>query len=298
MPPSEVPAIKLSAIIPVSRVQDLANMFGWMRTTDLRQVEVIVVLDGLTNADLIDFKENVKKLLIGSLVVLKVIAGNPGQARNVGLKRATSDWLCFWDSDDTPFVDEYLGMSTKAEKENLDLVIGGYTRLDDRTQLSQTHILSEQSKSAIWRAIIDTPGIWRFIFRRSILTDFEFPDLRLGEDQIFLMKLGIESLRVGAYQDAVYVYHFGGPYHLTASTDLGFQLQVCISIMADFFIDKEKRHSSLNRRLFLKVIGFYLKKEGPMKIRFAMQSILKARIIVYVPFDVISLIYNMKIGTK
>ena len=298
MPGGDAGKTKISAIIPVSRVDDLTNLVKWMDTSNLNQVEVIVVLDGLTHNDFLGFKSCLEKLNIGRLHLLYSSGRNPGSARTIGLEVATSPWVCFWDSDDTPIVNEYLAMATKAENEVLDIVVGGFMKTNDQTRKSSVHLIVDPTKSGLSRAIIDTPGIWRFLFRKSVLKGNCFPELRLGEDQIFLMKIGIESKRVGIYQASVYSYMFGSPSHLTMSSNLSDQLALCISSMVDLLRVEEHRYSSLNRKLFLKVIAACLKSGGLSKFLFTINAINRARIVRFLLIDMLSLFRSQIIGVK
>ena len=46
----------------------------------------------------------------------------------------------------------------------------------------------ERKKQRIYKLIAE-PGIWRFIFKTEIIKDIKFPDIKLGEDIIFLSTL-------------------------------------------------------------------------------------------------------------
>jgi hypothetical protein len=60
------------------------------------------------------------------------------------------------------------------------------------------------------------PGMWRFVFRLSIIEEVRFEKLYMGEDQLFLAQLSpfiINGLRL---KSNFYTYYYGGENQLTS----------------------------------------------------------------------------------
>ena len=68
------------------------------------------------------------------------------------------------------------------------------------------------------RLIALNPGIWRMVFRREIIADKRFPALRLGEDQCFLLDIGVFSRKAKLIGEISYLYNQGNPNQLTSQS--------------------------------------------------------------------------------
>jgi hypothetical protein len=60
------------------------------------------------------------------------------------------------------------------------------------------------------------PGIWRFVFKRELVAHLSFPDLRMGEDQVFLQRVFLQNPYVCVSQQIFYKYHTNVPNQLTS----------------------------------------------------------------------------------
>ena len=98
---------KLSVIVPVSGEPDRILFLGsWFKPTNVIHLEVIIIEDNLTQ----ETKKELDRQLLelsSQYSQIRVVGnfGNPGDARNAGLIKATGDWIAFWDSDDLPNLD-------------------------------------------------------------------------------------------------------------------------------------------------------------------------------------------------
>ena len=185
MSPDNLPL--MTAVIPISRLRDDTNSLAeWMLADQLKNITLIFVFDCCKptpqfESMLIDCKANQVKVELGEF-------NGPGLARNHGLNLVETDWVCFWDSDDLPLVENaVLALHQLASK---DAVIGicefetaKSTPTGDFTDVFQVVHTSESLFQ-----IAANPGLWRFIFRTSVVEDLKFPQTRMGEDQVFLTR--------------------------------------------------------------------------------------------------------------
>lgn len=192
----------LTVVVPVSRMAGKLELFKkWVSSAQEKSIYVVVVHDWRdeeTELELINF--------LGSLADknFKFISGkfgSPGMARNQAREYIQTNWVTFWDSDDCPNLDAILGAINESEFGD-DILIGSFETRDFKNGVTRTQaFLSEWEVS-----VALNPGLWRMIFKRNILEEFEFSDLLMGEDQLFLAKLDIFNRRVRVFQDIFYTY--------------------------------------------------------------------------------------------
>jgi glycosyltransferase involved in cell wall biosynthesis len=208
--------VELTIVTPVALMSGrLQNIQTWISSIGDLPVEVILIHDMKDEKTGAELREIVNGLADFRVSMKEGTYGGPGQARNAGLVAAKGEWVCFWDSDDLPQVEEFFRMVEAATASGSECAVGGFTAVHDVTGESKVHQLSEKYLDQI--AI--NPGIWRFVFRRSTLEGLAFPSLLMAEDQLFLAKYGIPSRNIEVYPKSVYHYFAGENFHLTRSKD-------------------------------------------------------------------------------
>jgi CDP-ribitol ribitolphosphotransferase len=206
--------IKLTILTPIGLTGGrLQNMRSWISSLGDLQVEVILVHDKKDENTEPELREMVNGLADSRICLLVGNYGGPGQARNAGLAEAKGEWVCFWDSDDLPQVEDFFCMVEAASASGSECAVGGFTAVHDVTAIRKPH---ELSKNYLDQIAIN-PGIWRFAFKRSAIEGLQFPRLLMAEDQLFLAKFGIPSRRIEIFPKSVYQYFVGEDFHLTRS---------------------------------------------------------------------------------
>jgi len=122
--------------------------------------------------------------------------GSPGLARNFALSQCDSEYICFWDVDDQPNVEQSMKLLCGLKTSNRDLGIGNWSYHHRPYDLQGVSPL----------AVGMSPGIWRFIFKRDLISNTRFSDFKWGEDQLFLLEIFSKNPSVYTYQDSVYNY--------------------------------------------------------------------------------------------
>jgi glycosyltransferase involved in cell wall biosynthesis len=208
--------ILLTVVTPVALMAGrLENLKMWMSHLGLLSVEVILVHDKKDEITGVELRGIVNELEDPRIIILEGEYGGPGLARNAGLNVATGKWVCFWDSDDIPQVEDFYLMVQVAEASESECAVGGFTAVHDTSGAKKSHLLSKNYLEEI--AI--NPGIWRFAFKRSALEGLWFSSLMMAEDQVFLAGFRIPDRRIEIFAKSVYQYFIGENYHLTNSKE-------------------------------------------------------------------------------
>ena len=171
----------ISVIIPVYNAQDgIKRCVDSLLNQSFKNFEIIILNDGSKDNSLNILKEYELKYSF----VRVIDKQNEGVAvtRNKGILLAEGDYTMFMDNDD--FVDsDYIETFYQAiHEKKLDLVIGGYKRVNQDNQI----IFSQDIQQSEWsKYIIMAP--WAKIYRTEFLktNNLEFFDYSIGEDIIF-----------------------------------------------------------------------------------------------------------------
>ena len=205
---------KVSAIVPIIDFRKHAdNISKIIDSVHDKNVELILVLDSQPKIIYEHMVIALDKLGVQG-VVASVSCGNPGGARNLGLSLAKREWVVFWDCDDLPNVSNVFNMITKSEEDCSQVVIGNY----EKEELQTRKITSASIDHKFWQIDVGlNPGIWRFAFTREIIGSTKFPELKMGEDQVFLQRIFAKSPKVQLCDEIVYRYRLGVPNQLTSN---------------------------------------------------------------------------------
>lgn len=171
-----------------------------------KNIEVIAINDGS--------KDNTEKLLreLSQKYNLKYITiKNSGvsNARNIGLKNVSGEWIVFCDADDTYYCDAFELMLQAAIESKCTLVQGGLNRCNNRcidtrefvipSNVLQKCILSYEAKlpeefeiNFDWHLRLSTHGVYGKLIKRKLVEGMEFDSsLKLGEDLLFFFQLSL-----------------------------------------------------------------------------------------------------------
>jgi glycosyltransferase involved in cell wall biosynthesis len=242
--------IVIPVLMPSNHLQELRKYLN--NTCD--RIKIIYVLDfGRDhNPDHKQgFSNNPKeKFVYGSF-------GSPGEARNAGLKICTSDYVIFWDVDDLPEIETTCTVLRDLSVESSEALVGKWTPLDNKET-----VLGNQPID-----VGNNPGLWRWIFRRSLIGQTKFTDLMWGEDQLFLAEILAKDPNISKVDVILYRYNDKSSDSLTSSTYNAKDLPE-VSKRGMRFLPSPNNHVLLVTTLMLMRQSLTMLKFGKIPVKF------------------------------
>ncbi len=183
----------LEVVIPVLMPSAYLSQIRELLKDACDQIKIVYVLDYInSNAE----QEVIFSAQSSREVFVSGSFGSPGMARNAGLEICTSEYVCFWDSDDLPHLENVCRTLKNLRGLNFEIAIGKWSLVQSKNSLRGNRP-------------IDTglnPGIWRCIFNRRAIGDTRFTNLMWGEDQVFLAQFLAKTKRVLKVDEILYSY--------------------------------------------------------------------------------------------
>lgn len=132
---SSAPHKVVSIICPVRNMSGrLQKLEKWIHELgENPRVEVVIVHDYSDDSTEAELKIICKKY--ESIILKQGSYGDPGSARNAGLEICTGNWVTFWDSDDQPDTNEFLGLIEQIEEISPEIGFGRYRILKENSGL-------------------------------------------------------------------------------------------------------------------------------------------------------------------
>jgi hypothetical protein len=167
--------------------------------------------DSITELDDSEINSIIKK----SPETFTVIRGSfksPGAARNAGIEAVKTQYLTFWDFDDSPVLDA-INLSLQDIPLETDVIVLDFLRRDE---ISGKYLSRNHDEASLFK-IARSCGIWRMIFKTTAIGHVRFLDISMGEDQLFLHQIRLGDLNVARIHLVGYIYSVNFPNSLTTS---------------------------------------------------------------------------------
>lgn len=183
----------VSIIIPVYNTEKYLNRcLDSIINQTLQDIEIICINDGSTDKSLQILNKYKEK--DNRIQILSIKNHGAAYARNLGIKKATGEFIGFCDSDDYVDLGYYETLYNHAKKQNAD-VVRGIRVLDERN----AH--AENEYGCIIPAIVKR----EFVLEKNIT----FPtNKKKGEDSIFKWTLFKNTKKVFGCPDEGIYYHY------------------------------------------------------------------------------------------
>jgi glycosyltransferase involved in cell wall biosynthesis len=221
----------LTAVIPAKNLlQNIDSLLKVINQPSSEQVNLVLVIDEPE-----DEAKRVKRALENDARFrkMKILYGDynsPGTARNVGLKEVETRWVTFWDADDEPKITEVLRTVDIANKSQSEIAITRFEVESVSSGLRQISSSFSEKKKINMMDISLNPAIWRMSFLTDLAQQNNFPNLRMGEDQVFLSRLRLNDRRIYFSNTISYVYKTESSGQLTNNKSNIIDLQIAFKL--------------------------------------------------------------------
>lgn len=213
--------MKISVIVPCYNCEKtIEKCLDSLFSQTYNELEVIAVDDGSSDNTLNKLKKIAQK--DSRLKIYHQENSGPSSARNLGLSKATGEFVGFIDSDDFIRKDAYEKMIQCACEQQADLIICDYICVyPDNKQTVMRHVLPRElvgHKEIIDKLIFqfyggDATGLASLcnkLYKRSFIGNMRFDEeLYRGEDWWFNLKLYEKANKISAIHESLYYYSQG-----------------------------------------------------------------------------------------
>lgn len=252
----------LSIIVPMHRTNNkFEQLRNWMSSiNDSNSLEVILIYDYFDKSTLKIVKTIQKEFRKFSKLVL-VNYQSPGLTRNAGIAEATGKWIMFWDSDDMG--DPSLVLQ---ELQNTNLnstnVIFQYQSIN---ALDGTVIARRQDRNL--NDVAMNPGIWRIAIWREFMHNQYFQDIKMGEDQVFLLQIKLFQSNPVINNKIVYWYHINVEHQLTQSNEARRDIKKALEAsLYDLFENSSRKKAKQEYIILIRILLTFCKSEQLFQI--------------------------------
>jgi len=203
----------ISIIVPVYNVEKyLKQCIETIQSQTYKNLEIILVDDGSPdNSGKIcdEYAEQDSRIK-----VIHKENGGVSSARNLGLEKATGEFIAFIDADDYISADYCEKLLTTLKQENADCVACGYNRVyDNKTEeIISKEPYSLDNKAFLEKILFVQNGLGfchMKIWQKSVIANIKFDEkLKVGEDALFNIQASTNIKKFYMLNEALYNYRF------------------------------------------------------------------------------------------
>lgn len=245
--------IKVSFIIPAYNVEKyITRCLDSVLMQEIDK-EIIVINDGSTDSTL-NILEDYARNNCCIRIISKPNGGQSG-ARNIGIRNAKGEYLCFMDSDDFYLCDFAGDFYNKCIDNNLDLVMGRYARVyENEKQIPEKYEVSYLNKpmltydflkSSVKQHAVEVVP-WLGIMKRDyvIKNRLKFMEGYFYEDQLFYLEMLLcqKPGRIMQTDCCFYGYRMHGESTIHVSSIKKFTDVIAIMKRQYTFINKRQQY--------------------------------------------------------
>ena len=208
---------KVSVIVPVYKVEKyLRRSMDSLVNQTLDGVEIICINDGSPDNCLSILKEYQEKH--PNVVIIDKQNEGVWKGRFDGIKKATGEYIAFVDSDDYITLDYAEKLYTAAKKNNSDVVVSGFYRVDVDTEHVYSTEMTGFSKKKINMnenpedILTINTALWNKLYKAEVLKNLknlEKPP-RILDDMMFWLLACLNTKTITFIDDALYYYMVRG----------------------------------------------------------------------------------------
>jgi hypothetical protein len=257
----------LTAVIPIGDYQShFKNIDFIIQSCRGLPIKLVLVLDTQSESSY----KSLEATLIPCTDLLwelrKTEAKSPGIARNEGLKCLETPWVTFWDSDDLPDPATIIRSISECHP-GTEVLVGNFNSSDAYGIELRGHSFFESDRLANGSILAKNPGIWRIVFRSSVIGNVIFPDLRMAEDQNFLLNILSKVNRIQFSNKIFYTYKIQSEKSLTKTRSSMNDLPKALSLAITTVKKSESQFLPIQNTMLLKLF-FSTLKHGNSRAKF------------------------------
>lgn len=212
---------KISIIIPVYNSEKYLNRcVDSVIGSTYQNLEILLVDDGSSDLSGKICDEYAKK--DPRIRVFHTQNRGAAMAKNLGLDNATGDYVGFVDSDDYIENDMYETLYNSLTENSADISVCGHYKISGE-KCSEINAGGKTEVFTKEQAIYETVYLRKMynylcdkLFKKSVIADIRIPDLKIGEDRVFLFNALIRSDKIVSCGKVGY-YYTDNPDSLTKS---------------------------------------------------------------------------------
>lgn len=265
---------KVSIIMPIyNDSQLLDKSISSIIKQSLDDLEIICVDDGSTDDSLEILNDFASKY--DFIKVFSQENQGPGKARNYGISKANGEYIGFLDADDYFISNDALKeLYEVADSNNADFVSGNIKLVDENGNYSRfTHLDYFTEYGSIAPEEYGIPwAFYKNIYKKDFLLEngIEFPDLKRGEDPVFLAEILSKVDKVYTVPVDVYAYYYVDGFVKVNSSNLVQDHLMHYKMVFDFL--KDPKFLDVVKKFRLEMMGF-IDLMGPERAEWVIKSI-------------------------
>lgn len=253
--------IFLSVIVPITRMTGrLQNLEKTFQSCEKYQVEIILVHDeqDLTTQNEIEILAKQFKHL--NIKIFRETFNSPGLARNFGIKHLTGKWFCFSDADDLPQIYNLLKTAQSADNDDAEVGIGGILIINNKKEsiFDSRELEEKQLRNIV--SFAKNPAFTRFVFKTEVFSQIDFPEIKMGEDQVYLGRTKFLDKKIYFSDDLLYKYFTNLEHQATKSVPSLSELPTAIELLRQNLFGSSKQMEIFIQAQMIKICFSCLKR--------------------------------------
>ncbi len=199
----------ISIIVPVYNVENyLKKCLDSIQNQEYANFEAILIDDGSTDESLKICNEYAQR--DKRFIVISQKNNGVSSARNKGLSVAKGDYISFIDSDDTVHPSYLQVLYSNIKRENADMSVCRWVGSDQKVSKARTEIQVWNQEETFYKYFVKGQmdgAVYAKLYERHCIAGIFFDvNLRIGEDQVFIIQV-IERCNRIVYQEiSLYTY--------------------------------------------------------------------------------------------
>ena len=235
--------IKVSVIVPVYNTEKYLNRcLDSLVNQSLKEIEILVINDCSTDNSKNILDEYEKKYQNIKVFHNKTNKGI-GYNRNLGIKKASGEFIGFIDSDDWVEKNMFEKMYNKAKRDNLDLVICNYFRKlmkeDELIDIESDFNIKYFDNTSLEKSpnlLLDiNTAPWNKLYKKELIENIKFPEDLKYEDAVFVMESLAEAKNIGMVEDKLNYYLVRSKSETTVMNEKVFDILTITKIIENNF---------------------------------------------------------------